>query len=273
MFYQPITQVDYLSSVKITSHFLPENTDPSIGTGFFVVRDTVLFFVTVRHLIGENHKPPADRVGKILDSVSLEYYGINRENGRFSYHHHRNLRADFRECDDENDLAVARVGVALEIPTNRINVFRYEELATDESLSYFPGEPVFLSGYPPIQAYALPNEQAPMPVLRQGIFSMMPSFGCRIPNKLGSDYSYIDTFALGGMSGSPVIAPQIGQPPNNGNPIVFSRYSPRQVVGILAGKVNSREERADEERIASAHSGLSYYVRSQSIIRLINQFQ
>lgn len=267
MIYHPIPRSDYLSSIKITAEFLPENTCPSIGTGFLVKRDEEFFLVTAKHNISESHLSPQEKTGKTLNEFVLQVFirtktGYNPFGARFLPKDY-----EFIECPNENDLAVTRL--TLENPNNVVISFDFNDLATDEELDLWDaGEPVFLSGYPPLPTPIPGHENSPIPILRRGVFSNLPVRGFRIPGKLGSDYSYIDTFALGGFSGCPVLTPEIGIAKNEQNTISTGRYIPKKVVGMLVGRAN-----VSERDFKNYHSGLSYFVRSPSIINLIKSYR
>lgn len=272
MLFSPILRQDYFCSILITSYF--DKGDPSKGTGFIVKWNLDYFLITARHIVGENHKEPTKKKGKFLKKTRLSLWLPTKLGERSDNWRGCSLDGptDFSECTNDNDLAAAK----LDPTTYKLffdylyKIFDYDDLATRQQLrnSYFPGWPVYLSGYPPISP-SVPgdsNSNEPVfPVIRQGILATPPGYGFALPNKLGNDYSYVDSFAVDGFSGCPIIAPQSGLPP--GGSVKITPYHPRRVVGVLVGRMDSSTDIS-----AGTHSGLSYYVSSESIRCLLQTF-
>jgi len=268
MIYGTSSYSDYFSSVRIEANFsATKPVDNSVGTGFLIRRGKDIILVTARHVIGENHLPPGDQVGKILNQVELDFWTTKNSVTGYRACSYSIQNPIFMECPSDNDLAAAKLDFQIDPSLDlSFQSFDHSDLATDIQLkSYFPGMPVFLSGYPPISPNTSKSGNSPAPLMRQGIISSPPSLPISIPNKLGSSYSYIDSYAIGGVSGSPIIVPQLGLPP--GGVIAIEPYQPKRVIGLLVGRVNSNDEGS-----AGQHSGLSYFVNSQAIIDLLKMF-
>ena len=128
----------------------------------------------------------------------------------------------------------------------------------------YAGEPVLFIGFPrssPTQEI-VNIEESPdvsLPILRQGVFAFPPSMGISLDNCLGRNYGLIDSFAQKGFSGSPVISLQRGY--ENGLLNSQDDFRPPRIVGIIGGHLRTRDEKSD-----GAHSGISYFVRSNSMI-------
>lgn len=266
MIYHSIDRDDYFKSVRIRVDFHGISHDHSVGTGFFVKKDDTLFFLTAAHVIGETHTQPLKRKDKVIKSCKLEVFVVNFETS--AYHQKANeiqcKPDDFVVCQNENDLACVHIPINSDI--SYLRYVNFKDLATETELdNYNAGEPTYLSGYPPMSADLFEVGKTNIPIMRQSVFANLPARGFKIPGKLGNDYSYLDAFALGGFSGSPIICPQIGLNPNSDNVIKTKRYEPKRIVGMLVGSV-FEEKNKD-------HSGLSYFVRSPSIIKLIEHVE
>jgi hypothetical protein len=257
MFFSPLPPEDYTRCAHIK--FTHDN-GISPGSAFFVEKGNSTFLVTARHLIDKYHKRPQNRHKGQVTKSEVTAFGRSRESGeKSSIGFEVTPPNDFEFCTQDNDLAVSKFETNLKFDFDR---YQFSDLADEQQLqAYSPGGPAYIVGYPEGRPNYLGFD---IPFVRQGIFATPPGLSLDRDGQLGNDYSYIDSYALGGFSGCAVIAPQCGFPDTGG--IKATPYYPRFVVGVLVRRVNTSEENA-----AGQHSGLSCFVRSISIRKLIEE--
>jgi hypothetical protein len=140
------------------------------------------------------------------------------------------------------------------------------ELASDKKLiNYQAGVPVYFVGYPshtPSKiGYLHPEIDVPVkyPLLRQGIFSTPPILNFDVEGAIGGPrYSWLDSFAVSGFSGSPIFVPQFGWSTDEHGREFSGVNNRRMLVGMVCGDQEIKEERA--------HTGLSYFVNSHHLL-------
>jgi hypothetical protein len=267
--------MDFFSPVVIspkldTGHVLGH------GTGFFIRLNESLFLCTVRHNTDLKYQKASDT--RLITSYSLQAFVV-RLNGETASHGF--LRTEVSSPttllgSDGIDLAFLKVDLNYEEIYGRVIVFDKSEFANAGDLrSYSPGSPVYFCGYPdrtPAEKkiFAGKEIETKYPLLRQGVFVCPPSWKFDVSGKLGGkNYGFIDSFAVKGFSGSPIFSPQEGWEDSPIADISYQGYKPRKIIGILCGHL--KEDLKDVASGINYHSGMSYFVPSDSILTLLER--
>lgn len=275
MLYGDLVTTDYLACIELSASF--DDGSSSAGSGIIIGETNSLFVCTARHVMDPRYRPRNDgfRDTRIIECRAMirvhKMAGTTLE--------YQPFEITFRNPEliiDERDNDVC----AIKVPKTQIELhngfelthFKLEDLANAAQIAeYSASAPAFIIGYPS----TAPNGQQMssgrferLPVVRQGILATIPAVMNEVPNILGSEYGYLDCYALNGFSGGPVLVPQFGIEKKPGRLISSEIYRPTRIIGILSGHLRSSDDRAD-----GRHTGLSYYCSSQTLLRLLKKHQ
>ncbi|MEO0675470.1 MAG: hypothetical protein AAFY32_10790, partial [Pseudomonadota bacterium] len=217
------------------------NGAKSFGTGFFIVHQGNTFLVTARHVVDDGLKPPNEQTRGSAIKIQIGCWSTGKDDG-ISFHEIEISNPVSIFCKNENDIAVCPIPkeIALELKKKRVLIHSSSIFATEEDLKkFYPGLTVFICGYS--EGSPKLENATPIPFMRQCVLSTPLSIPISPPNMLGKDYAYLDGYALGGFSGSPVHMPQCGLPP--GGSIAATPYWPQSIVGLVARRVITNEEK------------------------------
>lgn len=272
MIYLPPHEFWYLTVAKIFVTF--DDMKEGTGTGFFILHKDTYFLVTARHVIDPKYLPSGKKRHAVCNSITIFFQcAINpgTSDATVGYKRIQVSEPDFHHEQSDVDVALLKIpqNVLPEITETKIVrpfSFPLDFLATDADLSTrHAGEPVVFIGFP---------EKSPViieegvdfhyPILRQGVFAYPPIHGIDIDGQLGKNYGLLDSYALSGFSGGPIVSLQKGWP--DGSWHSKEDYRPAKVVGLICGHYISSTDRANGQ-----HSGISFFARSSSIINLIEK--
>jgi hypothetical protein len=270
MIFQPVPPKDYYSSIRITVTYDDGSTDR--GAGFFVKHLDRRWLLTCKHVLSPRYRNPTD--SRQLNSLTIDFFvtvpigtmGVLPYPQKLSINNPAVFFA-------ENDLDLAAICIsdwqASRRPENQIEISSHE-LATQSELSnYQAGIPNYFVGYPnnsPTRTIVIAESEIPLtfPFLRQGIFAAPPTFTFAVKGVLGGErYSWLDSFAISGFSGSPIFVPQFGFSDDEEGKLFTKGGKARKLVGMICGhfEIGHIEERA--------HTGLSYFVNSPQLLDVI----
>lgn len=272
----PLTVESYLSSVKLIVQFQGSKIS-EVGTGFIVEHNHHLFLCTARHVVDDSYRPRNKRKNADLKSVQI-VAPVFKIKGGVADQKVTKVEVPVKEiffAPDEHDAVAFKLNAkSIQFDDGySIGVCAGKELiTTDQWSDYRAGWPVYFVGYPSVaptldHTFGAKMEPISYPLLRQGVLATHPSFKFKVNGMLGTQYSYLDSYALGGFSGSPIYAPRNGWPKeNDGNKIIYKGYTPQRLIGLLCGHLQSTQDGLDGK-----HSGLSYYLGADYIFNFINK--
>ncbi len=277
-FYLPPTDGWYFTVAKILPQFSDRLTGGS-GTGFFLLHKNKYYLVTARHVLDPKYRPQNEKWrDTTCQSFEFEYSLIlnpGTENIGFAAAKSKVVEPNILFGGDDNDLAIVEIPQE-ELPVidstgiHRPMSFASSMVATRKELSErHAGESICFIGFPensPIIEYQGENEGiiATYPLFRQGVLAYPLSSSVKVPGYLGKNYGILDAYANSGFSGAPIISLQRGWP--DGVLTAPDDFRPARVVGVVCGHYQS-----SSDRVGGKHSGMSYFVRSDSIWSLLDQ--
>lgn len=173
-------------------------------------------------------------------------------------------KVDFDD-NDANDVAVI-FNAQLENEDGTVNCcwdycFKIEDLATEDEIrsDLHPFDFLAFTGFP-----AGYDKTDLKPIIRGGTVASDPRFSYQFNEKDKGEIVLYEGFSFGGSSGSPVVAiPKV--PPINVDPHPSHKFRRFLMVGINAGHTT------EDGGILSQHAGLSYFVKSSVIRRIIDK--
>ena len=261
----------YLSAVRLVGHF-DDNKTEGYGTGFIVRTSKNLVLCTARHVVDPRYRSPSVKREASLRKLELTVLTHTREPSQI---HYGSFKVIISPCDflyqvADCDFAFIGIGGSL-LNSQHFSVVEIADIASQSNLfSYSPGYPIFYSGYSassPIldENFKIEDERLPWPVLRQGVTSTPLELGFQVEGALGgSNYAYLDSFALQGFSGAPIFSQQRGWPEDNKSGLIFTGYLPPRLIGMICGHFNSSNDRSN-----GAHSGISYFLPADRILEAL----
>lgn len=275
MIYGELSIIDYVACVEVLPTFDDNSTD--IGSGTIIAKNSQFFLCTVRHLLDPKYRPQNDgyRNASLRSCrVRVRYYDVI--NGGVSYRtvEFTTDEPDLALASGDNDAACIRLNGLNEFTPDdlRLAYYEIESVADTAQLSaYNVASPTYIIGYPtvaPIGGTMHNGGEERLPIVRQGILSTLPAVPLNVQNVLGSDYIYLDSFALSGFSGGPVIVPSFGIDKSTTNPIYTPVFRPKRIIGIMCGHLRSSSDLSD-----GLHSGLSYFCSSRTVLQMISNFE
>lgn len=229
----------------------------SQGTGFFVVKDEQIYFITNRHVL-DISRIDAKYVDFRLDTIKFDLRRYDKES--------KSTLSDKVEAvlytktlpDDDCDDVVCLSQIKLEGKGVRADVyFPYDMLADEACLENEISvcDSIAVIGFP--YAYDRLNN---MPVLRSGVISSDTRQNYSISNNYMGHVIAYEAYSTGGLSGSPVLALQKGFPVGGTLTTPEGFYRPVKIVGINAGRLNDLD---------GVHQQMSYMYKSEVIRKLI----
>ncbi|MFN3213780.1 MAG: serine protease [Henriciella sp.] len=273
MLYRELTHIEYLACVELDAKF--DDNSTSIGSGFIVGDADSLYICTARHVLDPKYRPQNDGYRNAIITECHVRIRIHKQAGSMLNYQPYELGVPNPQLlfdDRDHDVCAIKVPKANISFKNGFELthFEYAALANQSQIAqYSASTPAYIIGYPktapPGQKMASGRHER-MPVIRQGILATIPALTTSVNGAIGSDYGYLDCYALNGFSGGPVIVPEYGIEKKPGRLIATEIFRPTQIVGMLCGHLRSSDDRAEGK-----HSGLSYYCSSNTLIRLLDQ--
>lgn len=242
----------------------------SSGTGFFVVKDRQLYFITNRHVIdiaGKN----AVYAGYVLDSIRFDVRNYDEKS--------KTVEANtyevglYRMTLPDNDFDDIACISHIKLIGNNVNVnnaFPFELLADSECLASQMSvcDSVAIIGFPSV--YDRLND---LPILRAGVISSDPRLDYSYNESFMGHVMAYEAFSTGGASGSPVIALQKGFPVGEGLSAPKGFYRPVKIIGVNAGCIvefePENEQEGEQKQKKGLHQHMSYMYKSDVIRELI----
>lgn len=269
MFYLAPRDFWYFGIPRLTVTF--DDGSEDFGTGFLVDNLKHYYLVTARHVVDASYRPAARERNKKCVSIRLDYVAFA---GDMSLNNKAVCSLLIQEpnfCFDAESadcaaIQIAAASVQQNIDENLFRPYSFSEefIATDIHLELrHAGEPIIFIGYPgnsPLQEYYAFHKSFNhiYPLLRQGVLAFPTSMPVKVDGFLGANYGVLDSFAQKGFSGAPVISLQKGYPGGQWNSP--EDYRPPNILGVVCGHYRSASDASN-----GAYSGLSYFVRSNSI--------
>lgn len=227
------------------------------GTGFFVVKDGQIYFITNRHVMD-------------LSVEDAKYTDFRLDTLKFDIRRYDNVSKKvvsnmveavsyFETLPDDDHDDVICLGQIRLAGNNAIaqTYFLFDMLADsnclEQEISVCDGLAVI--GFP--QVYDHLNN---MPVLRSGVISSDPRQNYSYDNNYMGHVIAYEAFSTGGLSGSPVLAVQKGFPVSGALNAPADFYRPVKIVGINTGSMNNLE---------GVHQQMSFMYKSDVIRELI----
>lgn len=274
MFYLASRESWYFGIPRLTITF--DDNSEDFGTGFLVDDNSQYFLVTARHVVDASYRPlPRDRNKKCV-SIRLDYVAFAEDASAKNMAVSSILIESPCFCFDPEDADCAAMKISAEKMQQSIDdvIFRpysfsLDFIADDQHLSLrHAGEPILFIGYPsnsPIQEYYAFHKSFNhiYPLLRQGVLAFPTSMPVKVDGFLGANYGVLDSYAQKGFSGAPVISLQKGYAEGQWNKP--EDYRPPKILGVVCGHYRSATDASN-----GAHSGLSYFVRSDSIRKILS---
>lgn len=242
----------------IETHFVKEGKQTQVrqGTGFFVTKDSKLYFITNRHVLDitrENVKFNSYELGGIF--LDIRQYDERTHSVKVKKCEIRQF--NFIEPDEELDDVACLYNLKIEGEAPQVNTsFSFDLLADAECIEKQISvcDSLAIIGFPVVYDH-LNN----MPILRSGVVSSDPRLNYSISNQYMGHVIAYEAFSTGGSSGSPVVDLQKGFPLGEGLQAPKDFFRPVKVIGINAGCFNRD----------GVHQQLSYMYKSDIIIDLI----
>lgn len=252
----------------------------SSGTGFFVVKDRQLYFITNRHVI-DIASQDAKYAGYALDSIRFDVRKYDEKSKNvvaktYEVGLYRLLLPD----NDLDDIACISHMKLIGENVNLKNAFPFELLADSECLEKQMSvcDSVAIIGFPSVYDHL--ND---LPVLRAGVISSDPRLDYSYNHSFIGHVIAYEAFSTDGASGSPVIALQKGFPVGEGLSASDDFFRPVKIIGVNAGSIiefeqenkqkeEKKEEQEEEKKEEKGvHQHMSYMYKSDVIRKLILQ--
>ena len=261
-------QTIYAAARAVAVFDAPDGSTKEVsGTAFGVEHDGKLAIVTNRHVLELNFgRVDGKYLGFKLRHLLCDIRIQDAPNGSPGAVRHLIVPMSHnRPLFDENplnDVAVIYDAQVGNLDGSNVRhwsyCFSYTDLATDEELGndLHPYDFLAFPGFPP--GYDRLGLRA---IIRGGTVASDPRFPYSFEEQDRGEIILYEGFSFGGSSGSPVIAlPKV--PPLNVDPHPANTFRRLLVVGVNAGHIAAQ---------FGQHSGLSYFVRSSVIRRIIGR--
>lgn len=266
------------SAVKTTSVFesrMGEKKE-AYGTSFGVIAEGKLAIVTNRHMVDLNFgRTDSKYIEYTLTAINFEVWSRGSGNVQPETAQSLTLPISYSQslldkfpnnvplfdANSKNDVAVifdAKLGnIDCSLNCNWDYCFVLSELATEQELigELLPFDFLAFPGFP-----AGYDKIGPRPIIRGGTVACDPRFPYNFESKENGDIVLFEGFSFGGSSGSPVLAlPKVR--PLNVDYNAANKNRRFMIVGVNAGHIWATQ---------GQHAGLSYFVRSSVIRRIIH---
>lgn len=236
------------------------------ATCFSVKKESTLILVTNRHVFDPSYSPDGARyVGYKFWKALIQVFGADEQglptrSSIFYMDSDRNTPLWNGSCD--TDVAIVYSPQVGNKDPDRADDKRFDycvsfdELATEVELrqDLMPFDMVAFPSFPEWH-----DQKFGRAIIRGGTIACDPRFEYSHPSVRGEQNIVYEGFSFGGSSGSPIFAlPKVAPIGFSGVERTFRRLF---VAGVNAGSLNS----------AGQHSGLSYFVKSSEVRRLIEE--
>lgn len=134
--------------------------------------------------------------------------------------------------------------------------FHLESMEIMDHVSFF--------GFPGTSSSSWWDMEWNMPIARIASIASLPFIPFSHKEIPTSDVTLVSGLSFTGSSGSLVLLHQKGMPPGD---LIDPSYVAPKIIGIMSG--HFKEKPSQESEMFRAHSGLSYYTRSTTIIELL----
>jgi len=247
------------------------------GTGFFVVKDRQLYFITNRHVI-DIARQDAKYAGYVLDSIRFDVRKYDEKSRVVVANSYEAGLYRLTVPDEDLDDVACLSHIKL-IGENAIveNAFPFELLADSYCLAHQMSvcDSVAIIGFPYV--YDRLND---LPVLRAGVISSDPRLDYSYDENFMGHVMAYEAFSTDGASGSPVIALQKGFSVGERLSASDGFFRPVKIIGVNAGCIiiefeqeNKQEEeqkdKKEGEQEKGIHQHMSYMYKSDVIRELI----
>lgn len=235
------------------------NTVEMRGTGFFISKDTDVFFVTNRHVVEPGYSDLAYKGFTVTDFKVESYESFNAAGLPDVLKSETIVNwNEFKfDVNHENDVAclknpktMGKMTINVAIPYSMVATEQWlsDKLSVCDSIAY----PSFPEWY---------DRQNNTPIFRMGTIASDPRMNYSyVPEApIASRIAY-EGFSTGGASGSPIFAIQRGFPIGDGLSAPEGFYREVKLIGINAGHFQEQE----------GHSGISYLYKSSVIHDIID---
>lgn len=230
------------------------------GTGFFIQKDTDIYFITNRHVVQPGYSDEKYKKYKVT-KFSVESYATFDISGIPSTLDSA-LVANVNEfkfhSNEHNDIACLKnmlfygAGLTINAPVP------YSMIATDEWITKRLSvcDSIAYPGFP--EWY---DQQNNTPIFRMGTIASDPrlNYSYEPSAPIASRIAY-EGFSTGGASGSPVFAIQRGFRTGDGISAPKDFYREVKLIGINAGHFQDQE----------GHSGISFLYKSSAILDIMD---
>ena len=245
---------------KVTARWSDGNIQVELrGTGFFIQKDTEVFFVTNRHVVEPGYSDAKYKGITVTEFIIESFEDVDAsgipitlkattiENwSDFKYHQNEyNDVACLRDPKSVGGMTIiAPISYSMLASEDWIN----EKLSVCDTIAY-PGFPEWY------------DRQNNTPVFRMGTLASDPRLNYSYtPGAPTASRIAYEGFSTGGASGSPVFATQHGFKTGKGITAPDGFYREVKLIGINAGHFKDQ----------SGHSGISYLYKSSTILDLID---
>jgi len=257
------------SAAKTRAVFVDEYGKEKIvsGTAFSLMIGDKHALVTNRHITDlDFDRTDSKYISFRLDRLLCETRGRDKENGSPGEVKRFIIPLSHNEVLYDEDI-LNDVAVIYDVQSGNLDgsedrlwdyCFKYEDLATEDEIysELHPFDTLAFPGYP--DGF---DRQELRAIIRKGTAACDPRFQYSYDDQPRGEILLYEGFSYGGSSGSPMIAtPKV--PPLNLDPNPANQFRRMLVVGVNAGHLNG---------LTDQHPGLSYFVRSSVIRRIIDK--
>lgn len=229
------------------------------GTGFFIEKESELFFITNRHVVEPGYSDEKYKGYVVKDFIieSFETYNtfgipITLKSGSIvnwmDFKYHENEYNDVACLKDPKFVGGMKIIAPISYSMLASDEWLNNKLSVCDNIAY-PGFPDWF------------DRQNNTPVFRMGTIASDPrlNYSYTPDAPIASRIAY-EGFSTGGASGSPVFVTQRGFPIGKGLSAPDGFYREVKVIGINAGHFEDQK----------GHSGISYLYKSSTILDLID---
>ena len=252
---------DYIYAVSKIVLTISDGTNSitSHGTGFFIKKDSDLFFITNRHVVqpgwSDTQYSSYTKIQKIV--IDRRIYDKSTKSTEVENMEVANYEISYPENDKDDIACIANIQVRNWSGKTPMNI-AFSMLATSEQFEndLTICDNVVFIGFPIVY-----DHKHNMPILRGGVISSDPRLDYSFNGENNGHILAYEAFSTSGASGSPVFATQKGFQIGEGLKAPEGFYRPVLLIGINAGSITKSGE----------HQQMSYMFKSDQIIALIEK--
>lgn len=251
----------------IETHFVKEGEQMKVqyGTGFFVTKDTKLYFITNRHVLDITRKGAEFREYKLV-GVFLDIRQYDKSTHSVNVKKCEVKQFNLFEPDEDLDDVACLCNLKIEGEVAQVNTsFSFDMLADTECIEQHISvcDSLAIIGFPIVYDH-LNN----MPILRFGVVSSDSRLNYSNSDRYMGHVIAYESFSTGGSSGSPVVALQKGFPLGNGLQASKDFYRPVKLIGINAGCITLTHKLKPDVQYEE-HQQVSYMFKADIVRGMI----